>query len=315
MAQRRARGSTYGPSTMSGNTEMSQAVDGLQKMRIGSSSRKPTPVSTVDEDGFTTVQNNKSGNVSARISSMKIGSRNAPSTMAPIAENNNLSPPKGQGHRIGSPSAAAKSRLSAYTSSDWRGGSQPAFSRPDQPGVRVHGNVRSSNHHGVYRSNFFHPGMIIGAPLHEQDYNAANSTMTTDNKSITASEMFGSIHSKHRKMIVVACFSKHYVAVPLYTHNGRGLANKRADEYVSVRDHRDLSTPFQPLSRHGSLLTEHLNSGIAKYKVLTTAHITYPVSRSYDCEIVHEGNLEGRSTNHLIELFNRFAPKTIPITQ
>ena len=112
-------------------------------------------------------------------------------------------------------------------------------------------------------------------------------------------------------MIVVACYAKHYYAIPLFTHNGRGLANKKADEYISVRDHRDRTPGFQELSEHGYLTTAHLNDGIRLFDRKSTAHITYPVSRKYDLQVYYEGELETKATNLLVELFNQYAPTSI----
>ena len=103
----------------------------------------------------------------------------------------------------------------------------------------------------------FKPGMIIRALTHEQDFHdtADGSTMTIADKYTTESK-FGLIHSKYRKMIVLALYETHYLAIPLYTHNGNGVARKsRPDEYISVRDHRS-SGPFTQQTRHGELFTE-----------------------------------------------------------
>ena len=296
MPQRTTRGSTSAPSVAS---DISTAVDGFRKMDLGSSSRKQNTISAIKEEGWTTVQHSKPANASTKGVSPRMGSKNAPSNTTA------LSPPKELGPRPGPPSAAATSRVSAYNSGNWRDQPRPAYG-PGQPNARGNGSLRSKFE--VFPSTFYRPGIIITSPLHEQDYNEANSTVTADNRSITPSE-FGNIHTKYRKMIVVACYSKHYVAVPLYTHNGRGLINKADGEYISIQDHRDTSMNFQALSRHGSLLTGHLQEGIKKYDPLTTAHFTYPSSKHYDCKVVYEGCLKPRSTDLLVRLFNETARK------
>lgn len=61
-------------------------------------------------------------------------------------------------------------------------------------------------------------------------------------------------------MIVLATFQDNYIAVPIHTHNRRGLEGKaNPEEFVSVRDHR-VPVPFTQLSMHRPLLTELLNA-------------------------------------------------------
>ena len=81
-----------------------------------------------------------------------------------------------------------------------------------------------------------------------------------------------------------------------------------------MQDHRS-KAPFKALSRHGSLLTEILKEGVDPYLVLTTAHITYPLSRRYDLPVVHEGHLRKESTKLLVSLFRKYAPKTLELEE
>ncbi|KAL8797794.1 MAG: hypothetical protein Q9195_000146 [Heterodermia aff. obscurata] len=301
MPQRTNRGSTYGPSSaVSTNNDV---INGIRRLNIGSSSKSPAHDAIIEEEGFTTVQRSKPVKAAAR--SMKIDS-----AATPVAGSSTFSPPNGLSARPGVPSAAAVSRASAYTSKDWRAPTGPNFNRTNQSDPRT---KRHSEMEMVLPASFYRPGLIIRAPLHEQDYMTANSTVTIpDNKSITPSE-FGLIHTKYRKMIVVACFARHYIAVPLFTHNGRGLVNKKTNEYVSIRDHRNKSRSFRALSQYKPLTTEHMNDETNILDVLTTAHITYPHSKHYSCKVVHEGHLDTGSINHLVALFNTFAPKAIPM--
>ena len=112
-------------------------------------------------------------------------------------------------------------------------------------------------------------------------------------------------------MVIVNCYTNNYEAIPLYTHGGRGLDNKNANEYISVHDPRDKSGTFKKLSRHGMLVMEQLHNWINLYDPKTTAHIAYPVSRSYDLPVIHEGHLDKASTDHLVELVNMYAPKAL----
>lgn len=151
----------------------------------------------------------------------------------------------------------------------------------------------------------FKPGMIIRAALHEQHL---DNRIDQADKNKTQS-IFGAIHTKFRKMIVIGLYQDHYIALPMYTHNGIGLSNKaKPDEFVSVKDHRSNSA-FTKLSKHQALVTETMYEGINIIDPKTTAHITYPISRKYDLPIVQEGQLEKASIVSLMDLYNRLAPK------
>ena len=285
---------------MSTNTNMSKAIEGLQTLRIDGDTPK------MDKDGFTTVQHNRPPHTSAKIGTMRLGGAShtpaRPAPSVPVAERspptvrNNGYTPQRMGSRVGAPSTIAAGRLSAYTS-NWREArvpasidetSVPAFKGPEQWVSQAKSSMHHANTKMQYPRNFYKPGMIIRGNLHEDDFNSANSTFTYEPpaKGITPSE-FGNIHTKTRKFIVVAVYDKHYTAVPIYTHNGRGLANKNADEYISVRDHRDTSASYEGQSKHGLLVTQYIHNGIRLFDPLSTAHITYPVSRKYDNPVVH----------------------------
>ncbi|KAL8845485.1 MAG: hypothetical protein Q9176_000121 [Flavoplaca citrina] len=164
-------------------------------------------------------------------------------------------------------------------------------------------------------------GMIIRAPLHEQDSavarrpgaGTAGSSVATAASEATKAEHYrtesrmGTIFTKQRKMIVVALHTDHYVAIPLYTHNGRGLVNQRQpEEFVSVKDHR-YKEEFVKLSKHDPLVTEMVRDGIDLFDTKSTAHLAYPVSRRYTLPVVHEGHLRSSSLRILVTLYNRYA--------
>ena len=160
----------------------------------------------------------------------------------------------------------------------------------------------------------YHPGMLIRAAMHEPDLNqggaaSSNITTTTVADAYRTDSKFGPIHTKVRKAIIIALYQDHYLAVPLFTHNGNGLLHKvKPEEFISVRDHRHHGN-FKTQSKHGVLATEHLNAGVKPLHEKSTAHITYPISRKYDLPVVHEGHLATEATHHLVKLFNMYAPK------
>ncbi|KAI4099043.1 MAG: hypothetical protein L6R37_006179, partial [Teloschistes peruensis] len=105
-------------------------------------------------------------------------------------------------------------------------------------------------------------------------------------------------------MIVNGLYEEHYAAVPIYTHDGTGLANKKApEEYVSIKDHRSDDKNWEPLYMYPALLTEIINVGIELYNPKSTAHITHAHSIKYTLPVVHEELLRKESINALIELF------------
>ena len=318
---RSSRPTTTTPSARSTATDMTKAVNGIQSLSIMDTRQgAQTGTSTTAQDGFTTVQHTKAKKSSSQVKSFKAGSRadqkdaNLSASTSPPRTNGkgrSTFDPQKLGPILEKPSAAATSRLSAYNSNNWRASTvpRPVYHDPD--------NKQNGNFKKVYPKNFYQVGMIIQAALHEDDFRATNSTMTEDtipDKNITES-VHGRIHTKYRKMIVIACYERNYIAIPLFTHNGRGLDNKNPDEYVSVRDHRDRSAEFRELSKHGHLLTEYIHSGIRYLDPKSTAHITYPLSRKYDLAVVHEGHLRANAAKHLVILFNKFAAKALPSGQ
>lgn len=157
----------------------------------------------------------------------------------------------------------------------------------------------------VLAKEVFKPGMIIRAALHDP---LLAGTADSNDKRRTSS-LYGPVFSKIRKLIVVALYEDHYVALPVYTHHGNGLqAKAKPDEYISVSDHRS-QEPVTQLSKHLPLVTETMNSGVDLLHPKATIHLTYPVSRKYDLRITPEGNLNLKSVRKLITLYNDSMPR------
>lgn len=161
-----------------------------------------------------------------------------------------------------------------------------------------------------YPKDLFQVGTIVRCPLHENMGTSRESEVTAASKFASQSH-YGAVFSKMRVMIIIARFQSHYVAVPLYTHNGVGLLRKTADErkeYVSIKDHR-IEGQFTAQSNHGYLTTGYIKPGIHVLDPKSTAHVTYCLARRYDLPVVHHGNLSAQATNRLLELYKLFSPK------
>ncbi|KAL8848039.1 MAG: hypothetical protein Q9221_006944 [Calogaya cf. arnoldii] len=217
-------------------------------------------------------------------------------------------PPKTNNRQLGPPSAAARSRSQVYGKGTVpsSGGYKQEFLPPSQQDPKL---LEAEKHKGIkLLKNFFRPGIVFRAVLHDQDYTATSSgsQITVADKNRTPS-IYGPIFTKVRHLIVLALYEDHYMAIPLFTHNKTGLAGKvKKDEFVSIRDKRDRN-PIPALSKHKPLKIDRVNPGIAGFDPLSTAHITYPLARKYDLPIIPEGSIEVESLNYLITLFNEHA--------
>ena len=255
--------------------------------------QRPIPP-VAENDGFETVQNRRSSNANRHFAKPQ----------------SNLNPSWRSNASVSPPSIAATARSSVYHASKKPGSIYKESCMPTAD--RDPALMEAQNSRGAKISKAsYRPGMLIRAAMHEPDLNhggASSSTVTVADR-YRSETKFGPIHTKVRKAIVIALYQDHYLAVPLYTHNGTGLLKKlKPDEFVSVCDHRKKGK-FQKLSKHLPLMTEHLNGDINPYHEKSTAHITYPISRRYDLPVVHEGHLDAPSIQHLINLFNEYAPR------
>ena len=213
----------------------------------------------------------------------------------------------------GAPSAAALSRKGIYerNKSKAPSGYKQSCLPIDERDPAL---VEKEQNQGIkLGKDSFKPGMIIRAALHEASSGGMSViTEATDGDKYLTESKFGTIHTKYRKFIVLALFQTHYLAMPIYTHNGQGLEGKQCpEEYVSVQDHR-ANAPFTPLSIHVPLVTAQLNAFVQVYHPKSTLHLTYLVPRRYDIPVVHEGFLNKRSLDSLNKLFHKYVTNTVP---
>ena len=186
-------------------------------------------------------------------------------------------------------------------------------------------NTTGQNEYHEYSREEFTPGTIIRAPLHEEDFrrtprpwiqsglsNICSSTSKGGSQSgVTHSERHGSIYSENRPMIVVATYSRHYVAIPLFTYSGNGLTHQKdPGEYASIEDHR---APSSSRQAPYLLSTGQLKSGVSFFSPNCNAHLAYPVSRLYKLPVRHLGNLGSEDTKLLVTLFNRMMANPLKV--
>lgn len=172
-------------------------------------------------------------------------------------------------------------------------------------------------------------GGIIKAPIHEEDFNwtarpasveaseasgeqgrysqSGMSTQWTTQKKgrhITFSSWNDPIYTEVRFMIIVALFYDHYLAIPLYTHGGNGLAHKDNKwEYASIEDYRE---PRSLREAETLLHTEYLKPDCKHLLPNSVAHIAYPVSRKYTLPVAPQGRLREDSKKALVKAFGQY---------
>lgn len=166
---------------------------------------------------------------------------------------------------------------------------------------------------------FFKPGQICWIQHHET-YNGGSSRpgtpassrgsmMSLDQKTqshISHSNEGVPIYTKGRPFIIIATFSDHYHALPMYTHGNSGLskvANK--NEHVYIRDHRRtyLAVDNHQDSPHLELMTENIPREEKLYPDSSTVHFTQLFSKRYDTCVHPAGRLTKSSTKELANLF------------
>lgn len=143
-------------------------------------------------------------------------------------------------------------------------------------------------------------GWIVRAPLHEEDHHDGANPRS---KYISAST-YSFVHTKPRIFIVLAKHHSHYLAVPLYTHNGAGLDHKpNQDEFVYVHDKDRVTRPPLQQRKNGHLdAAIDLRTRIPLYRPKSAAHLNYVVARSYALKVEYQGRLTRDSVEKLLEI-------------
>lgn len=161
----------------------------------------------------------------------------------------------------------------------------------------------------------YKPGVIILAPLHEEDFNRTPrhsyqesvSSYRSGTKSHISHTDFGTVYSEMRFHIVVETHASRYEAIPLYTHKGNGLLHKdNRGEYASIVDHR-----YPKMSEREAphtLVTGELQRQVDAFRPKSVAHLVHPVSRPYNLHVRYIGRICDSDIPLLVKLFrNRHA--------
>ena len=182
----------------------------------------------------------------------------------------------------------------------------------DQPQMADTGPL---DYYPFYKQDFA-LGTIIRAVVHEEEFkNRTKPTPFTHSTGITNTGRehvthgdFGPIYSENRFLIVVNDRPRnHYLAIPVYSHQGNGLARiTHREEYVSVADHRHLKN-CQQQSAHAPLVTEFLKDDVEELLPTSVAYASYPVSRKYGLPVQHQGRLDEESTKRLVAMYQKWA--------
>ena len=149
-------------------------------------------------------------------------------------------------------------------------------------------------------------GMIIRAPFHEED--ASEGGRSKEKCPYVSEWSSGYVYTKVRPFIVVALLNSHYLAVPLYTHNGTGIGKKDPNEYIYVHDkvraEPGVSCPQHPNKKGWEALSaviDRHDTNVPAYESTSCAHFASLVPHRYGLPVSLEGELERPSVIRLME--------------
>ena len=150
-------------------------------------------------------------------------------------------------------------------------------------------------------------GMIIRAPFHEEDARKDGRAKNLCPKATPCSSRH--IHTKVRPFIVVALLNNHCLAVPLYTHHGKGIGKKDPNEYIYVHDKMraktGVSCPRHPNKEGWEALSAVISrddTNVPAYGPKSCAHFACLVPHRYGIPVRLEGKLEKSSIIRLMAL-------------
>lgn len=164
----------------------------------------------------------------------------------------------------------------------------------------------------------FKVGMVIRMNIHESDFKGTSkaaiahasqaSTLVDGGRGDKRRKEhrhhgdFGPIYSENRIFIVVNVAEDVFMAIPLFTHEGKGLG-KILDKksWISVADHRYRAQCVQQ-SEYQPLCTAVLNPECDRLDPVSVAWIPYALPCRYDVPVAYQGRLDTASAKRLVKL-------------
>jgi hypothetical protein len=121
---------------------------------------------------------------------------------------------------------------------------------------------------------------------------------------------------KQRSMVVIHTFDDHFVAVPIFSYNGKGIIEKSARkklEHLDIHDHRTTNNEKQ--NNLPTLITKEMQDWCRPLVPRSAVYYTYPVSIYYRRKVAVLGELTEDSTINLINGCYRHAGRTFQPTR
>ena len=218
----------------------------------------------------------------------------------------------------------ANSKVSKCLPRSDRSYPQPTFSEysisykrtPNQPPMEQSG----FREYAPFLRSEFEIGTIVRRNVHEPDYmgpaapafapgSQASQTSTLVGKGGKGFREhrytgdFGPIYSEDRYFIVVSLCKVTYYAIPLYTHDKKGLANiVEKEDWISVQDHRKPDSCRQQ-SEHLPLRTTLMTPETKILDPVTAAWLPYAIPIRYSVPVAYQGRLDQASAMRVRSLF------------
>ena len=223
--------------------------------------------------------------------------------------------------------ASTNSKVSKCLPRPDRSYSKPAASEysisykraPNQPPMEQAG----FREYAPFLKSEFRIGTIVRRNVHEPDYmgpaapafapgSQASQTSTLVGKGgkrfreHRSNGDFGPIYSEDRYFIVVSLCKVTYYALPLYTHEKKGLANiAEKEDWVSVQDHRK-PNDCQRQSAHMPLRTTIMKPDAKVLDPVTAAWLPYAIPIRYSVPVAYQGRLDEESAKRARSLFLQY---------
>jgi len=151
----------------------------------------------------------------------------------------------------------------------------------------------------------YQPGVIFSAPHHTAGDDEKTSWVETSDVHRVATP-FGCVHSKYRKFVVVATSSSHCTCLPIYTREGKGLAQLRfPNEWMGIRDCSDESTALAEVVNGIIRCTNNADYSGPMMRSSSCIHLTEITSHRLDSFATIEGYLPKTDLARLLALFQK----------